>query len=449
VRKPISTCATIGILTIATVTIPTSAAQAQRLPPPYNPPGAEGLPKRESSSSPGATYRPGTTTYWPGTTTYYGGGPGIAYPGYWTYNRFSNLGFGGLNWYYGPLGGYTPYIGTPYATTTYGYPYFGPYYSYVPLAPVIRQRRYGYDAQARLYETEGVGGEQVDDAQRPVKVPDLTVPDLTVPDQGTVRQSPPQAPQANVKIFAKPVSPDALRRSIRYQAQGDEYFAKQNYLQAYGRYKQAVAATPGRTEPRFRLALALAATTNYSQAVDEIKRAIRMNPNWPRDGVTLDDVFGADNIIAKNAVLHKVAGWVREDIRDSDRLFLMGVLLHFNDDTDKSSTFFEAASALAPNAGFAQAFLKAENEELARRPPEEPRPAPPEEDGLEPAVQPQGPQLPLDLPLPARPAPGARKSSVPPPRKAPEEPRPRPLAGIERWKGPLSGDGTSARGIGA
>ena len=93
--------------------------------------------------------------YGPGATTDHGGGPGISYPGYWTYNRFSNLGFGGLNWYYGPLGGYTPYIGTPYATTSYGYPYFGPYYSYVPLAPVIRQRQYGYDAQARLYAADG------------------------------------------------------------------------------------------------------------------------------------------------------------------------------------------------------------------------------------------------------------------------------------------------------
>ncbi len=407
-RNPISICATIAILMVYT-----KAVEAQRLPPPYHPPGAEDQPRRDSSVNRGTTLGPGTT--------YYGGGPEIAYPGYWTYNRFSNLGFGGLNWYYGPLGGYTPYIGTPYATTNYGYPYFGPYYSYVPLAPVIRQRRYGYDSQARLYDAEGVTVQQDQGPQGAVngKQP------------GNVVQPPPaQRAQPNVKVFAKPASPDALRRSIRYQAQGDEYFAKQNYLQAYGHYKQAVSATPGRTEPRFRMALALAATTNYSRAVDEIKTAMRINPNWPRDGASLDELFGIDNNIAKNAVLHKVAGWVREDIRDSDRLFLMGVLLHFNDDTDKSQTFFEAAHALAPNAAYAQAFLDAEDDAQARRPAEEPRPAPPEDDADKPAARPQGPELPLDLPLPTPTAPRRKPAAQPPARKAPEEPRPRPLAGI-------------------
>jgi len=314
------------------------------------------------------------------------------------------------------LGGYTPYIGTPYATTNYGYPYFGPYYSYVPLAPVIRQPRTTGQDLFDDADAKGNGG-----------------PGNVKQPAGIRQPPPPQPPQPNVKIFSKPTPPEALRRSIRYQAQGDEWFAKQNYLQAFGHYKQAVTATPGRTEPRFRLALALAATTNYSQAVDEIKRAMRIDPNWPRNGAPLDELFGVDNVIAKNAVLHKVAGWVREDIRDSDRLFLMGVLLHFNDDTDKSHTFFEAAYALSPNTAFAQAFLEAEDDQRSHRPAEEPRPAPPEDDAVESAKAPQGPKLPLGLPLTpdGRKAPAGRRApatSPPPAPKVPEEPKPRPLA---------------------
>jgi tetratricopeptide (TPR) repeat protein len=226
---------------------------------------------------------------------------------------------------------------------------------------------------------------------------------------GARQPPPPQPPQANVKIFAKPVSADALRRSLRYQAQGDEWFAKQNYLQAYGHYKQAVSAAPTRSEARFRMALALAATRNYSQAVDEIQRAMRINPKWPRDGVPLDELFGADNVLSKNAVLHKMASWVGEDIRDPDRLFLMGVLLHFNGDIDKSRVFMEAAFELAPNRSYAQAFLEADAAQRADRPAEEPRPAPPLEDADDAA--PAGPAIPG---LPARPQ--------------PEEPKPRPLA---------------------
>jgi tetratricopeptide (TPR) repeat protein len=378
VRKLFSSCAFISVLGLSAASV-----RAQHLPP-YHPPGAEGQHHRNEQRS----------TYGTGGGRFYGGPPrdGISYPGYWTYNRFSNLGFGGLNWYYGPLGGYTPYITTPYANTSFGYPNFGPYYSYVPLAPVVRQARPWQDpADAGL---QGNGAQQNGAGNQ----------------AGGARQPPPpQPPQANAKIFPKPVSGDALRRSLRYQAQGDEWFAKQNYLQAYGHYKQAVSATPTRSEARFRMALALAATRNYSQAVDEIQRAMRINPKWPREGVPLDELFGADNILSKNAVLHKLASWVGEDIRDPDRLFLMGVLLHFNGDVDKSRVFMEAAFELAPNRAYAQAFLEADAGQRADLPAEEPRPAPPEEEGHDAA--PAGPAIPG---LPARPQ--------------PEEPKPRPLA---------------------
>lgn len=353
------------------LTLSATAAQAQYRAP-YHPPGAEGNRRHETQANNGSTYQGGRAV---------GGAPqaGISYPGYWTYNRFSNLGFGGLNYYYGPLGGYTPYVSTPYANTSYGYPTFGPYYSYVPLAPVVRQ---GIPWPDDLDPAAGQGKGGLGNA---------------------ARKPPPQELQPNVKIFDKQPSPEALRKSLHYQGQGDDWFAKQNYLQAYGHYKQALGVAPTRSEPRFRMAMALVGTSNYSTAVDEIKRAMKADPNWPKTGAALDDLFGAANGLSKNAVLHKVAAWVREDIRDPDRLFLMGVLLHFNADTDKSHTFFEAAYEMSPNPVYAQAFLEAEDDSRANRPAVEPRPQPPVDDD---------------------------KTSPPPApaRKAPEEPKPRPLA---------------------
>jgi tetratricopeptide (TPR) repeat protein len=383
----------------------TASAEAQHLPP-YHHPGAEGEHRSESAPA-------GASTFGQHDGRFYGGAAqsGPSFPSYWTYNRFSNLGFGGLNYYYGPVGGYTPYIGTPYATTNYGYPNYGPYYSYIPLAPVLRQRR--------PYLT---GPSLFDDSlpQQPAPQPNTTAKPAT-----GARVPPPQPPQQNVKIFGKQPSADSIRRSIRYQAQGDEWFAKSNYLQAYGHYKQAVSAAPGRAEPRFRMAIALAATTNYSLAVDEIKRAMRIDASWPRTGARLDELWGEDNLLSKNAVLHKAAAWVGEDIRDPDRLFLMGVLLHFNGDAEKSNAFFEAAFELSPNPVFARAFLDAEANQRAHQPAEEPRPNPPEEDDAAPAQS--GP------PAPRAPAPA---------RKAPEEPKPRPLAHAHnRGGGSLSGGG--------
>ena len=433
-RKTISRCALFSLAGFSALAAFPTTARAQHIPP-YHGPGAEGHSSNGQHHEPkqGRTFGPSGGRYIGGPTQY-----GPAAPSYWTYNRFSNNGFGGLNWYYGPLGGYTPYV-TPYGSTTYGYPYFGPYYSYVPLAPVIRQTRPYWiggdpfannvgndrDPQANAAQDPPIGAGQP--AREPV--------------------------QPNVKIFGKAPTTDALRRSIRYQAQGDEWFAKQNYLQAFGHYKDAISAAPGRPEPHFRKALALAATTNYSLAVEEMKRAMRIDPTWPQKGPMLDELFGADNILSKNAVLHKVAAWVREDIRDPDRLFLMGVLLHFNDDPDKSHTFFEAASALSPVPMYAEIFLEAENRQRAADQVEDPRPAPLDDDidapPPSPAVRNNGPRFPAaagldDLvpdakspvksapPRPAAPAkifrsgPGLGPRSEP--DKAPEEPRPRPLA---------------------
>ena len=380
-RKLLSSCATVVVFGLLA-----PPAQAQYLPP-YHPPGAERKQRQDDQPA----------TFGSGGGRFYGGPPrnGISYPGYWTYNRFSNLGFGGLNWYYGPLGGYTPYVLTPYANTSFGYPNFGPYYSYVPLAPVIRQSR-PWNAGIDQFGNPVAGNAGGQPA-------------------AAARQVPPQPPQDDVAIFQKQPSADALRRSNRYQAQGDDWFLKQNYLQAYGHYKQAVSATPGRAEARFRMALALAATRNYTSAIDEMKRAMRLDPNWPRTGVHLDQLFGAENILSKNAVLHKLASWVGEDIRDPDRLFLMGVLLHFNDNIDKSRVFFEAAFELSTDRAYAKAFLDAEADQQAQRPAAEPRPGALEDDQAEPATAPVGPAIPG---IPAR--------------KPPEEPRPRPLADTGR-----------------
>lgn len=390
-RKVVSTCAFVSALLLAT-----TAARAQIIPP-YHRPGAQGEPRRSSTSG-GSFY----STFGPAQGRYRGGAvqSGPSFPSYWTYNRFSNVGFGGLNFFYGPLGGYTPYV-VPNGYVTYGYPFFGPYYSYIPLAPVVRQAR-PYWMDASPWDEPAAQGEPVprrvrdpEPAAAPAPAPQPAATSRPAAPVVRVKPAAPKQPaQPDVPIVArKNVSPELLRRSMHYQVQGDDWFSKQDYVQAYARYKQALGIAPGRVEPRFRMAMALTATGNYGAAIDEMKRAMRADPDWPRNGPLLDELFGAENNLAKNAVVHKVAAWVKEDIRDSDRLFLIGVLLHFNDETDKSAAFLEACAALAPNPTYALAFLDAQADQRSHRRPEEPVPAPPEEspdDELAPAPAPAG-----------------------------------------------------------
>jgi Flp pilus assembly protein TadD len=298
-------------------------------------------------------------------------------------------GFGGLNYYNGPVGGFIPY--GPYGYTSFGYPGFGPYYGYLPAAPTVIPTSPVF-----------IGPNLADNPAIQEWMP------KPVPPIGNANPAAAQPLQADVPVFVKPTTPEAKRKSIRYQAQGDEWFLKQNYLQAYARYKQAYSAAADRPEPRFRMAIALAALTEFGPAVDELKRLARLDPEMPAHGERLDDLFGPDRNLAKNAVLHKVADWVKEDIRDPDRLYLMGVLLYFNEDGNKAKTLFETAGMLAGDPAHVRVFLapaagrRVDAQRAAPKPPAPPPPDPREEDEA-PVPMPQaGPAPPQ--PAPAKPA---------------------------------------------
>lgn len=164
------------------------------------------------------------------------------------------------------------------------------------------------------------------------------------------------APQRAVRL-PEPSTPEAKLRSIRLQGRGDYWMHKQEYSQAYRRYTEAAEAAPDRPEVYFRKALALVALNHYPQAVREMKRLLEIDPAWPTHGESLTDVYGRDNQLAKMSFLDRVADWVRADIRDPDRLFLMGTLLYFDDARDKAMPFFEAAWRLSGGGDHLRAFL--------------------------------------------------------------------------------------------
>jgi hypothetical protein len=67
-------------------------------------------------------------------------------------------------------------------------------------------------------------------------------------------------------------------------------------------------------------------------------------------------VFGENNRLSVLTLIERVGGWVREDIRDPERLFLMGVVLHADGDA-RASEFFEAAYRLGGSGDHLLAFL--------------------------------------------------------------------------------------------
>jgi hypothetical protein len=167
---------------------------------------------------------------------------------------------------------------------------------------------------------------------------------------------PPRIPDLRTRARLRPSTPEQQVKSLHAQAQGDVWMKKLRFLNAYERYKVAQGAASDRPEPYFRLGFSLAAVASFDSAVKYIKQGLELDPQWPSHGDRLETLFGEDNRLSVLTLIERVGGWAREDIRDPDRLFLMGVVLHFDGDS-RASEFFEAAYRLAGSGDHLLAFL--------------------------------------------------------------------------------------------
>jgi hypothetical protein len=128
------------------------------------------------------------------------------------------------------------------------------------------------------------------------------------------------------------------------------------YAQAHAAYRQAGRYAQERAIPRFRSGMALMAMNRFPEALGELKRGLQIDPTWPETGEALDAIYGV-HTLAKLSMKHRVANWVRRDVRDPDRLFLLGVVLHFDLD-ERAGAVFESALRLGGRGEHLTAFLR-------------------------------------------------------------------------------------------
>lgn len=154
-----------------------------------------------------------------------------------------------------------------------------------------------------------------------------------------------------------PVSPPAARRaSLEQQKLGDDKLRQQQWTQAYVHYRNAADLAPERAEANFRLGLSYTAMKQYSSAIRAFKRSIDLDPTLPQSGETLPMILGADEKAMKTQVIPIVADWAREDLRDIDRLFVLGLMLYFDEDP-RGSEIFESALRTAGSNEYILAFV--------------------------------------------------------------------------------------------
>ena len=157
--------------------------------------------------------------------------------------------------------------------------------------------------------------------------------------------------------FIKPSTAEAQAVSVRLQHAGDLQFQQLKFSNAASDYQDALMAAQDRSEPYFRLALAKAAIFQFDDAVLNLKLGLQLDPDWPRTGPQLIELFGEHNLLRKKQFKQQLLGWVQEDIRDPERLFLLGVVLHMDNDVDRAAEILEAAARLGGMKQHLHAFL--------------------------------------------------------------------------------------------
>jgi hypothetical protein len=175
-------------------------------------------------------------------------------------------------------------------------------------------------------------------------VPPMVFPTVSVTP--VVQPTWPTAIDDPVKAPPKASTTAGKLKSLDHQANGDEQFRKRLWAQAYMRYRSAIDAAGDRGEARFRQAFTYTAMQHYESAVREFKRGLFLDRDLPLNGIKLAVLFGPGSEAVRTSILHKVSDWVKDDPKDPDRLFLLGLLLHYEDDP-RSNDVLKAAQQLS------------------------------------------------------------------------------------------------------
>ena len=125
-------------------------------------------------------------------------------------------------------------------------------------------------------------------------------------------------------------------------------------------YSRAAVMDESRAEPRWRMGLALAATEQWQRSLRELRHALALDPHLAQDSETLDGLFGENNASAKSELIARTRRWTELNLQDADRLFLLGLILHLDDQLPSAAPLFQQAAFVDPNDPYISLFVSKE-----------------------------------------------------------------------------------------
>ena len=166
----------------------------------------------------------------------------------------------------------------------------------------------------------------------------------------------PEPPEPK-RVVERGTNERSLALAWKFIGYGDALFAKQRYAEAKDCYRKAIRNAPQLADACFREAFAMAAIGRSDLAAAAIKRGLKFDPAWPKSHFEIEGLFG-HNAATKDAMLDALADGVIDKPTDCDRLYVLGVCLYFDGQSDRAATLFDRARPLAGNdLWYIEAFL--------------------------------------------------------------------------------------------
>ncbi len=153
----------------------------------------------------------------------------------------------------------------------------------------------------------------------------------------------------SIKSKIRVTNAAAKARANKFIGYGDANFKKQKYLSAAERYKDAARIAPDVADAFLRQGFAFIAMSNYESAAQAFRRGLAIRSDWNGAPFRLDQFYGDDQI-TKTSHIESLAKAAEDNPLDGDLLLLLGLMLYFDGQAERSEPFFAAAAQAGGNS---------------------------------------------------------------------------------------------------
>jgi len=163
-------------------------------------------------------------------------------------------------------------------------------------------------------------------------------------------------------------TPEEIQNSMVWQAKADEFRISGRYAEALDAYRKSIEIAPDQPEPYFKSAILLGEAGQYREAVHQLRGGMDRDATWLHRAETLTNFFGGDHPEIVRKLLQSTAQWARGDIRDPERLLLVGTFLVLEGEYQPAEIPLRSAQNLLPDDPHIQAVMSYLNLRLQSKP---------------------------------------------------------------------------------